>query len=160
MASRYRQFSHHTGDASCYKSSRSQVHMEKFSWTRISHNYKRRVTMLSLASIPLNCNTGMDRDELLKWGAQPGNGHGRTSNDQRGGSRNATTSPSHISSPGNRNCAGGNTIESVWGNLGFDRRFDNQTQNQRPTAHGSATTTTGGALGVALQEAGADLNRW
>ena len=57
------------------KSSRSQVHMEKFSWTNISH--KRRVTMLSLASIPLNCNTGMDRDELLKWGAQPGNGHGR-----------------------------------------------------------------------------------
>merc|ERR1712062_59562 len=107
--------------------------MEKFSWTTIPH--KRRVTTLSLASIafPLNCNTGMDRDELLNWGAQPGNGQGHTTNDRRqsngGGSREPTISTSHSSSPGLRNGAGGNTIESVWGNLGFDKRFDNQTKN-------------------------------
>ena len=120
--------------------------------------------MLSLASIalPLNCNTAMDRDELLKWGAQPGNGRGRTSNDQGqsngGGSRATTSSASHTSSPSYQNVAGSNSIESVWGNLGFDKRFDNQTQNQRQTVNGSAAT--GGALGLALQEAGADLNRW
>merc|ERR1711879_431120 len=103
----------------------------------------------------------MDRDELLNWGAQPGNGLGRTSSDQRqnngGGSRATTSSASHTSSPGYRNDAGGNPIESVWGNLGFDKRFDNQTQNQRQTVNGSAAT--GGALGVALQEAGADHTR-
>merc|ERR1711879_164302 len=106
----------------------------------------------------LNCNTAMDRDELLKWGAQPGNGRNDQGQSNGGGSRATTSAANYTSSPSYRNDAGGNSIESVWGNLGFDKRFDNQTQNQRQTVNGSATT--GGALGVALQEAGADHTRW
>ena len=80
----------------------------------------------------------MDGDEMLNRAAQ--HGHGRSSNDQRqsngGGSRNGTTSPSQTSSLDNQNGAGSNTIESVWGNLGFDNRFDNPTQNQRQNVNG------------------------
>ena len=96
----------------------------------------------------------MDREELLNWGAQAGNRHGQRSDDQRQsngeGSREPTSYANHTSSPGHRNGAGGNTIESVWGNLGFDKRFDNQTKNQRQTVNGSATS----GLGAALQELG------
>ena len=67
-----------------------------------------------------------------------------------------TTSTINTSSyPSNRNGRESNTVESVWGNIGFDPRFDRQTQ-PRPV---NASVVPAGALDEALRQAWAEITR-
>ena len=99
--------------------------------------------------------SGIDRNSLLNWGTNAVGGNNNATNT----SINTTNTSSQSGSQNVCGTSGSYSAQDVWGNIGFDARFDNRQTRQQPLRNASALSPPAGALDAALQQTWGDLTR-